>query len=66
MPSMLFNIIIIIINTNSFETCVHMFLGDFGTYQWRQFLLHLLSAFTAGLHMMTLSTVAAEPAYVYL
>ncbi|XP_025412390.1 organic cation transporter protein [Sipha flava] len=39
-------------------------LGDFGTYQCRQFLLHLLSAFTAGLHMMTLATVAAEPQYI--
>jgi hypothetical protein len=51
---------------NSFKTCLYMILGDFGTYQCRQFLLHLLSAFTAGLHMMTLATVAAEPQYMYL
>ncbi|VVC37302.1 Major facilitator superfamily domain,Major facilitator, sugar transporter-like [Cinara cedri] len=38
-------------------------LGDFGSYQLRQFLLHLLSAFTAGLHMMVLTTVAAVPDY---
>ncbi|XP_050428065.1 organic cation transporter protein [Adelges cooleyi] len=38
-------------------------LGDFGSYQLRQFLLHLLSAFTAGLHMLVLATVAAVPEY---
>lgn len=38
-------------------------LGDFGSYQLQQFLLHLLSAFTAGLHMMALVTVAAVPDY---
>ena len=43
-----------------------MFLGDFGSYQLRQFLLNLMSAFTAGLHMMTLVTVAAVPDYKYL
>lgn len=67
MSNMLFiNLFFILWNKNSFETRLYLFLGDFGTYQWRQFLLHLLSAFTAGLHMMTLSTVAAEPEYVYL
>ncbi|XP_060881015.1 organic cation transporter protein [Metopolophium dirhodum] len=38
-------------------------LGDFGSYQLRQFLLNLMSAFTAGLHMMALVTVAAVPDY---
>ncbi|KAE9544542.1 hypothetical protein AGLY_000083 [Aphis glycines] len=38
-------------------------LGDFGSYQLRQFLLNLMSAFTAGLHMMVLVTVAAVPEY---
>uniref|UniRef100_A0A2S2PSA5 Organic cation transporter-like protein n=1 Tax=Schizaphis graminum TaxID=13262 RepID=A0A2S2PSA5_SCHGA len=38
-------------------------LGDFGSYQLRQFLLNLMSAFTAGLHMMVLVTVAAVPDY---
>lgn len=36
-------------------------LGDFGTYQFQQCALHLLSAVTAGLHMMVLVTVAAVP-----
>lgn len=39
------------------------YLGDFGPYQLRQFLLHLTSAVTAGLHMMVLVTVAAVPEY---
>lgn len=39
--------------------------GDFGSYQLRQFLLNLMSAFTAGLHMMVLVTVAAVPEYKY-
>lgn len=50
---------------NIYYLCVHMFLGDFGSYQLRQFLLHLMSAFTAGLHMMVLVTVAAVPEYKY-
>jgi len=45
---------------------IHMFLGDFGKYQLRQFLLNLMSAFTAGLHMMALVTVAAVPDYKYI
>ncbi|XP_069696534.1 organic cation transporter protein [Periplaneta americana] len=36
-------------------------IGDFGTYQLRQSLLHMLAALTAGLHMLTLVTVAAVP-----
>ncbi|BET00756.1 Sugar (and other) transporter [Nesidiocoris tenuis] len=36
-------------------------IGEFGKYQFRQFLLHLLAAFTAGMHMLTLVTVAAVP-----
>lgn len=36
-------------------------LGEFGTYQMRQFLLHILAALTAGLHMFTFVTVAAVP-----
>lgn len=38
-------------------------LGEFGKYQSRQFCLHLLGALTAGLHMLTLLTVAAVPAH---
>lgn len=37
------------------------FPGDFGRYQCFQFILHLLSAVTAGLHMLSLVTVAAIP-----
>uniref|UniRef100_A0A182J953 Major facilitator superfamily (MFS) profile domain-containing protein n=1 Tax=Anopheles atroparvus TaxID=41427 RepID=A0A182J953_ANOAO len=36
-------------------------LGDFGRYQLFQFVLHLLAAVTAGLHMLSLVTVAAVP-----
>nr|CAH7765613.1 unnamed protein product [Callosobruchus chinensis] len=36
-------------------------LGDFGRYQALQFTLHILSALTAGLNMVTLVTVAAIP-----
>ncbi|EZA48635.1 hypothetical protein DMN91_001367 [Ooceraea biroi] len=39
------------------------YLGDFGKYQFGQFCLHLLGAVTAGLHMLTLLTVAAVPAH---
>lgn len=35
--------------------------GDFGRYQGFQFFLHILSALTAGMHMMSLVTVAAVP-----
>ncbi|KAL3280112.1 hypothetical protein HHI36_017618 [Cryptolaemus montrouzieri] len=35
--------------------------GDFDKYQWWQFVLHILSAVTAGLNMMSLVTVAAVP-----
>ena len=35
--------------------------GDFGPYQLRQSLLHMLTALTAGVHMLTLVTVAAVP-----
>lgn len=38
-------------------------LGDFGRYQGWQFSLHIIGALTAGLHMMTLLTVAAVPPY---
>lgn len=37
------------------------FSGDFGRYQGFQFFLHILSAVTAGLHMLSLVTIAAEP-----
>lgn len=59
----------ILLHTNLFFTCklcINMFLGDFGSYQLRQFLLNLMSAFTAGLHMMALVTVAAVPDYKYI
>lgn len=36
-------------------------LGEFGKYQFRQYCLHMLAAFTAGLHMLSLLTVAAVP-----
>ncbi|XP_038214326.1 organic cation transporter protein isoform X1 [Zerene cesonia] len=36
-------------------------LGDFGKYQAFQFFLHILAAMTAGLHMLSLVTVAAVP-----
>ncbi|XP_025152602.1 organic cation transporter protein isoform X2 [Harpegnathos saltator] len=36
-------------------------LGDFGKYQSGQFCLHLLGALLAGLHMLSLLTVAAVP-----
>lgn len=36
-------------------------LGEFGKYQFWQFSLHILGALTAGLHMLTLLTVAAVP-----
>ncbi|XP_017770188.1 PREDICTED: organic cation transporter protein [Nicrophorus vespilloides] len=36
-------------------------LGDFGKYQFLQFVLHLLAAVTAGIHMLSLVTVAAVP-----
>lgn len=38
-----------------------MFPGDFGRYQALQFFLHVLSAVTAGIHMLSLVTVAAVP-----
>lgn len=46
---------------------VHVFsiflfhLGDFGRYQGFQFFLHILSGVTAGLHMLSLVTIAAVP-----
>lgn len=36
-------------------------LGEFGKYQCFQFILHILSALTAGIHMLSLVTVAAVP-----
>jgi hypothetical protein len=39
--------------------------GDFGKYQMWQFTLHILSAVTAGLHMLSLVTVAAVPEHRY-
>ncbi|XP_045472357.1 organic cation transporter protein [Harmonia axyridis] len=36
-------------------------LGDWGRYQWWQFVLHILSALVAGLHMLSLVTIAAVP-----
>ena len=38
-------------------------LGEFGKYQAWQFGLHIIAGLTAGLHMMTLTTVAAVPEY---
>ncbi|XP_022921127.1 organic cation transporter protein [Onthophagus taurus] len=36
-------------------------LGDFGKYQCFQFILHVLSGVTAGMHMLSLVTVGAVP-----
>lgn len=36
-------------------------LGEYGKYQRRQFILHGLGALTAGLHMLTLVTIAPTP-----
>jgi hypothetical protein len=48
--------------TNCFVIVVIVIVsGDFGPYQLRQSLLHMLAALTAGLHMLTLVTVAAVP-----
>ncbi|KAL6262289.1 hypothetical protein P5V15_007383 [Pogonomyrmex californicus] len=38
-------------------------LGEFGKYQFRQYCLHLLATITAGLHMLSLLTVAAVPSH---
>lgn len=38
-----------------------LFKGDFGRYQCFQFVLHILAALTAGIHMLSLVTVAAVP-----
>ncbi|XP_018046827.1 PREDICTED: organic cation transporter protein isoform X2 [Atta colombica] len=38
-------------------------LGEFGKYQFRQHCLHLFAALTAGVHMLSLLTVAAVPAH---
>lgn len=37
------------------------YVGEFGKYQFLQFFLQVLSALTAGLHMLSLVTVAAVP-----
>ncbi|KAI5731925.1 hypothetical protein M8J77_018485 [Diaphorina citri] len=36
-------------------------IGEYGKYQRRQFVLHALGALTAGLHMLTLVTIAPTP-----
>ncbi|OXA41750.1 organic cation transporter protein [Folsomia candida] len=36
-------------------------LGDFGNYQRRQHLLHILSSFLAGIHMLSLTFIAPTP-----
>jgi len=40
---------------------VFLFPGEFGKYQFLQFFLQVLSGLTAGLHMLSLVTVAAVP-----
>lgn len=47
------------VDTNLEELMSH--LGEFGKYQARQFSLHILGALLAGLHMLSLLTVAAVP-----
>ena len=47
------------VDRNLEELMAH--LGEFGKYQCWQFSLHILGGLTAGLHMMTLLTVAAVP-----
>jgi hypothetical protein len=44
---------------------IFLIAGDFGKYQMWQFTLHILSAVTAGLHMLSLVTVAAVPEHRY-
>lgn len=45
----------------SFSYTFFFFAGEFGRYQGFQFFLHILSAFTAGMHMLSLVTVGATP-----
>ncbi|XP_017876340.1 organic cation transporter protein [Ceratina calcarata] len=47
------------VDRNLEELMAH--LGEFGKYQCWQFSLHIIGALTAGLHMLTLLTVAAVP-----
>ncbi|KAF5304493.1 hypothetical protein FQA39_LY09689 [Lamprigera yunnana] len=47
-------------NSNDLESLL-AHLGDFGKYQFIQFLLHLAAAVTAGIHMLSLTTVGAIP-----
>lgn len=49
------------IHSFNFSYCIVLFPGDFGRYQALQFFLHVLSAVTAGIHMLSLVTVAAVP-----
>lgn len=51
--------------TCAINNIVCFFSGDFGKYQFFQFALHNLAAITAGLHMLTLVTVAAVPDHRY-
>ncbi|XP_011497366.1 PREDICTED: organic cation transporter protein [Ceratosolen solmsi marchali] len=50
-------------NTDNDLEEVMSHLGEFGRYQAWQFSLHVIGALTAGLHMLTLVTVAAVPPY---
>lgn len=47
-------------NTDDLENLLSH-LGDFGKYQFIQFMLHLVAATTAGMHMLSLQTVGAVP-----
>lgn len=40
--------------------------GEFGRYQWTQYLLHLLPAFTGGIHMLSQVVVGATPKHRYV
>ncbi|KAK2715488.1 hypothetical protein QYM36_010185 [Artemia franciscana] len=43
------------------STKCHQTLGSLGRYQWQQYFLHVLPAFTAGVHMLSQVTVGASP-----
>lgn len=50
---------------NYFKFVIILISGDFGRYQCFQFVLHILAAMTAGMHMLSLVTVAAVPEHRY-
>jgi hypothetical protein len=61
MPAFMVGQFSLVTETNCNVIVVVVVAGDFGPYQLRQSLLHMLAALTAGIHMLTLVTVAAVP-----